>query len=302
MNLTPAKEDDKLADVYSEATEKVLEEDRSLRRHETFTKSSAPVRYRPKIKLTNLQKQVHVEEKDSNSDDDRGESDGDDVRNDDSSDSCSDTELLFRTTGAPVPGPTCHCFEKRPPSFMAQSRRSRSLPFNIKPDYCDIINFSPLDLPFDDDLRLDPNMTTPTVSHPYPSILNVAENQNKRDSALSRGSVASSGTVVASEEEDYETIEVKEAGGSLHKPPKYSPSTQSPLTLQDAADSSKDFRSFKMERSQSLDRQKRNSVSFLLVVWCSSILLVKISLCIVLASKKVVCITLIKSGQCQSSP
>ena len=265
-NLTPAGKDDKLADIYSEATEKVLEEDKSLRRQESFSKPHAPVRYRPKIKPTNMQKLVHLEESDGETgsggcDVEKVDRDDDAGFIDDLNAVCSDTELIFRSIDpdVPVPGPTCHCFDKRPPSFVMQSRRSRSLPFNIKTDYCDIINFAPLDLPFDDEFRLEANTTTPTIAQPYSYFLNVQENRNKRDSALSRESAASSGTVVASEEDEYELPEVKE--GHWGKTSKYSPSTQSPLAHQDTDDSLKVIRRFTKERSQSLDRHQRNSVS-----------------------------------------
>ena len=255
-NLTPVQDNSRSADVYSEATEKVLEEDKTLRRQASFTKQYPPVRYRPKIKPSYLQKLDHLEELES----DEHKDEFDD--SDDCNSPISDTELIFRSTApdVPVPGPTCHCFEKKP--FVMQSKRSRSLPFSIKTDYHDIINFSPLDLSFDDHFRYDTNAPTPTTPQFLPYLLNVDEDANKRDSALSRESAASSGTVVASEDEEYEAPENRELLSHLNKTSKYSPSTQSPLTLEDVSDAARLRRKCKMERSQSLDRQNRNSVSF----------------------------------------
>ena len=264
-NLTPVRDFDKNADVYSEATEKVLEENKSFGRQESFTRPIRPLKYRSKRTPYFTEVYHHAqmeeeeeEEKEEYSDEERDES-GIDIGNDLS----SDTELFPRSSTFEAPGPTCLCQDTSMSGALQQSRRSRSLPFNFR-DYSDIIKFEPLDLSFDENLKPEVKTTPTAFMNQFSCFLDVDEDRNRRDSALSRESAASSGTVVATDDDDFEqTLEYKDTLGHLNKTSKYSPSTQSPLVMMDTNDRSKITRKIKMERSQSLDRQQRTSVSII---------------------------------------
>lgn len=233
-----------------------------MRRQESFSKPmnrSRPfVRIRKVEKFNDLQEDLNEEANENKPINLQSPSSGETVN------SVSDTELMVRLTTPKNPDhtPNCTCYDEN--QFLNQPTRSRSLPFNIETNFKDIIQFSPVETNFDDDLRPEAKFTTPTTAIPYylTSFLDPNEDRNRRDSALSRGSAASSGTVVASDNEDFDfSVENKDASVHVNRHSKHVTPNPSPLAQKEVSGVAVMRRKYQIERSQSLDRSNRNSVS-----------------------------------------
>ena len=234
-----------------------------MRRQESFTKPLN--RNRPIVKKRQVKRFDDLKEEES---DKVSLEDKSDKRrcnlNPDPNNTVSDTELLAHssaTEGSTIT-PSCECCEKN--QFPPPPTRSNSLPFSLQIDINDIIKFSPVEIQFDENLRPEAKSVTPTTAIPHylAGFVGPDDDRNRRDSAQSRESAASSGTMVPSDNEDLEfPVENKETTPHSKSLSKSIPSAPSPLTQSQLSGGAVLRRTLQIERSQSLDRNQRNSVS-----------------------------------------
>ncbi|CAK8697316.1 unnamed protein product [Clavelina lepadiformis] len=246
-DLTPGNPLTSIADVFSEATERALETNPSIRRQESFTRRPFLRRYRRVLSDDTNDNDVTEEREYENNDID------DEMVANKRLTMIGEDERESALQSPDTPSPICNCYQDL--SFGPSPSRSRSLPVNLASGHRSHKTFSPTHGTLEESFKFDGKGRSPnSAGYALVEFLRISEDRSRRDSALSRESAASSGTVVASDDESPEA-DFKSVSGNARKIPQKTTSADAVFCSSKMTENtSSSKKPHSMARSHSLDR------------------------------------------------